>query len=138
MQQVLPLVVVVALVGVLSLWYRRRNGAATSTTATFSADELRALGVPLRTSAVVLFTAPGCAPCVPAKRLLDEHGARHGIPVVAADVSEHAEIATRQHVYRAPTTFVVDEHGHALTRISGVPRAHDLDQILLAAEALAA
>ena len=138
MQQVLPLLVVIALVGVASVWYRRRNGAAIATTATFSAEELQALGVPLKTTAVVLFTAPGCAPCVPAKRVLDEHGATHGIPVVAADVSEHAEIATRQHVYRAPTTFVVDERGHALTRISGVPRAGELDRALRAAEALAA
>ena len=136
--QLLPLVIVIVVVGAVSLWYRRTNGTATATTATFAPDALRALGVPARQAAIVLFTAPGCPPCVPARRVVDDAGQRHGVAVVAADVSEHSAVAVSQHVYRAPTTFVIDEAGRALARISGVPRSEELDQLLGTVEVSAA
>lgn len=136
--QVLPLVVAVALVGLAALQYRRRAGTAAATTATFTPGALAELGVRAGAVNFVLFTAPGCAPCGPAKRVLDEAGARHGVAVVVADVAEHHAVATAQHVYRAPTTFIVDEQGRALARISGVPRPEELDRVVAAAEAHAA
>jgi thiol-disulfide isomerase/thioredoxin len=136
--QVLPLVVVVALVGIVSLWYRRTNGAVTSTTATFTPAALRELGAAHSGRTILVFTAPGCAPCGPAKGIADEVAKRHDVAVVVADVTEHHAIAAAQHVYRAPTTFVVDDRGHALTRISGVPRVEELDAVLAGARAFAA
>ena len=136
--RVLPLLVVVVVVGVLTLWYRRREGAATATTATFDAVALRDLGVPLRTTAIVLFTAPGCAPCEPAKRVLEEIAGLRDVPLVVADVSEHHAVAAAQHVYRAPTTFLIDTEGRALTRISGVPRAEEVTHVLDGAGSIAA
>ena len=136
--QVLPLLVVIVVVGAVSLWYRRTNGTATATTATFAPEALRSLGVPNRQAAILLFTAPGCPPCVPAKRAVDDAGLRHGVAVVAADVTEHAAVATSQHVYRAPTTFVIDAAGRALARISGIPREEELDQLLGTVEVSAA
>lgn len=128
--QVLPLAAVIVLIAVAAVWIRRREGAAVSTTATFAADHLRELGVRAGTTALVLFTAPGCAPCVPAKRVLDDVARRHDVPLVVADVSTHSDVATAQHVYRAPTTFVVDGQGRALARISGVPRPEELEAVL--------
>lgn len=130
MGQVLPLLVVIGLVAVASVWYRRVNGAVQRIDATFGQDELRELGLPVRRPALLLFTAPGCPPCTVAKRVLDEVGGRRSVEVVVADVTDHGAIASAQHVYRAPTVFVVDERGHAVSRISGVPRAGELDEVL--------
>ena len=136
--QVLPLLVVIALVGAVSLWYRRSNGVARQIDATFDREELAALGLPAGRRSLLLFTAPGCPPCTVAKRMLDDVAQRTGLPVIVADVTDHADIATSQHVFRAPTVFVVDERGHAVSRISGVPRAGELDDVLTARESLAA
>ena len=129
-QQLLPLVVVVVLIAAASLWYRRADGAVRRIDATFGPDELRALGLPRRRPALLLFTAPGCPPCISARRVLDEVGPRHDVDVVVALVTDHPAIASAQHVYRAPTVFLVDERGHAISRMSGVPRVADLEQAL--------
>lgn len=130
MDQVAPLLVVFGLVAVATLLYRRFDGAPATTSARFSADELHALGVPQTQTAILLFTAPGCPPCVPAKRVLEEVAARHGVPVVVADVSDHHALAAGKHIYRAPTAFVLDEVGRAVVRIAGIPHAIELDKIL--------
>lgn len=128
-ERVLALVIVIAVIALATAVYRRRNGVATTTTATFPAGMLRDLGVPHRSAAIVLFTAPGCAPCEPAKRVLGAVAARHEVPLVVADVTDHHEVASAHHVYRAPTTFVVDDAGRALARISGVPRPDELEHL---------
>ena len=128
--QLLWLAGVVVLIAVASLWYRRADGAIRRIDATFGPDELRALGLPRRRPALLLFTAPGCPPCITARRVLDQVGPRHDIDVVVAVVTDHPAIAAAQHVYRAPTVFLVDGRGHAVSRISGVPRVADLEQAL--------
>lgn len=133
-EQLAPLIAVVVAVGVATIWYRRATGVARPALATFRADELRRLGVHRRQRAVVLFTSPGCSSCAAAKRVLEPVARRHGVAVVVADVTDHADIAAAQHVYRAPTVFVVDEQGRALTRISGVPRDHELERVLTSGE----
>lgn len=138
MTQLLPLLVVVALIAVFTLWYRRAQGVAHRIDATFDTDARRALGLPAETRSLLMFTAPSCPPCTVAKKVLDDVAARTGVPVVVADVTEHHAIATAQHVYRAPTIFVVDERGHAVSRISGVPRTGELDQVLSQGDAVAA
>ena len=65
-----------------------------------------------------------------AKQVLDAVSVAHDVPVIVADVTDHPQVASAQHVYRAPTTFVVDERGRAVARISGVPREGELDAIL--------
>ena len=136
--QVLPLIVVVLCVAAAALWYRRANGVAHRIDATFDAEQLALLGLEVGSPALLLFTAPGCPPCTVAKRVLDEVGSRRGIPVVTADVTDHPALATAQHVYRAPTVFVVDRRGHAISRIAGVPRDGELDDVLASVESVAA
>ena len=138
MASALPLLLVIAFIAVATLVYRRTTGVARAIDATFSAAQLQELGLPLAEPALLLFTAPGCPPCTVAKRLLDEVGDRRGLPVVVADVTEHHAIAAAEHVYRAPTVFVVDERGHAISRISGVPRHGELEDVLERADLLAA
>ena len=137
MTQVLPLLVVVVLIAGFTLWYRRANGVARRIDATFDRSERQALGLPPGRS-LLMFTAPSCPPCTVARRVLDDVSARTGVPVVVADVTEHHAIAAAQHVFRAPTIFVVDERGHAVSRISGVPRTGELDEVLSQGDAVAA
>lgn len=138
MSNLIPLLAVIALVAVASWLYRRRNGVARTVDVTFTRAQLVELGLPLRGRALLLFTAPGCAPCVTAKAVLDDTAQRHGVAVVVADVTHHHAIAAAEHVYRAPTVFIVDERGHAISRISGVPRDGELDEVLKSADRIAA
>jgi glutaredoxin len=133
-----PLLIVMALVAAASWVYRRTTGVSRSIDTTFTPAQLRELGLPARAAALLLFTAPGCPPCTVAKRVLDDIADRHSVPVIVADVTEHHAIAAQQHVYRAPTVFVVDQRGHAVSRISGVPREGQLDEILKNPERVAA
>ena len=130
--QILPLLVVVAVIAAGTVWYRRTTGVARAGTAAFPAEMLRRIGAPPREPSLLLFTSPGCASCATAKRVLDEASSRLGVPVIVADVTEHPDIATSQHVYRAPTIFVVDDRGRALSRITGVPRSGEIDSVLAA------
>lgn len=138
MGTIAPLLVVVALVAAASWWYRRRTGVAQRIDATFAAGAMRELGLRPGRPALLLFTAPGCAPCTTARRMLDEVAQRRDVDVVVADVTEHHEIAAEQHVYRAPTVFVVDQRGHAVSRITGVPRDGELDDLLQPRDEVAA
>ncbi len=126
MGQILPLLVVVAFVAAAAWWYRRAEGAVRDADATFTPSEFRALGLPSRSASLLLFTAPACSSCAVAKRVLGEFSDQHGLPLVVADVTDHADVATRQHVFRAPTTFVIDRSGRAISRMSGVPQDRDL------------
>ena len=128
--QVLPLLVVIALVALGSWWYRRTNGAMRAVDATFTPSQFSALGLPARRPAMVLFTAPGCASCAGAIDLLTGLSSRYDVPLVIADVTDHAEVASAQHIYRAPTTLLIDEQGRAVSRISGIPRSGELDGLL--------
>lgn len=138
MAQVLPLLVVVGIVAVLAVVYRRTNGVAAGTSVAFTPEALRELGAAPGDRTILVFTAPGCPPCGPAKAAAHDAGQRHGVAVAVADVTEHHDVAVAQHIYRAPTTIVVDERGRALARISGVPRPGALDAALAPSHELAA
>jgi hypothetical protein len=126
----LPLLVVVVIVGVAAVTIRRRTGAVRLTDDRFTAMDIDAISVPTGQRAFVLFTAPGCAPCGPARVVLDELGSRAGMPVVSVDVADHAAVAHAHRVMRAPTTFVVEDDGRIAARIAGVPRAGELTALL--------
>lgn len=130
MNDLTSLVLVIAVVAMLTVLLRRRTGRALATSERFSSEQLSAIGAAGEGSHLVLFTAPGCSPCTAARRVLDEVGMRHGARVLAVDVTEHPDIARDKSVWRAPTVFVVRERGHAVARISGVPRADALEAAL--------
>jgi glutaredoxin len=125
-----PLLAVAGIVGGFSLLLRRRTGTAAPTGELFTSAEASALGLPHGTASLLLLTAPGCPPCEPAKRLLADVGRRHGIPLAVADVTDHGDLAAAKRVFRAPTAFVLDDRGRAVARISGVPRADELERAL--------
>ncbi len=135
--QALNLAVVLALTGLVALWWRARWGRVRPVTGeVFVRSELDApTGIPL----LVEFTAPGCAPCAQAREVLEAVAAdRRDVAVLSADVTAHLALARRHRVLRAPTILVVDAQDRVRHRISGVPRASEVADLLAAgAERLA-
>jgi len=125
-----PLVAVTGLVGVFSVFLRRRAGVARGTDDTLTAEEAAELALPEGRPAVLLFTAAGCAPCGPAKRVLEQTAARRGVDLITADVAEHPGLTAEHRIFRAPTALVLAAGGHAVARISGVPRTTEVDAAL--------
>lgn len=130
MLDALPLVAVTALVALTTLALKRRSGVARAADTVLSAAQRRDLGMEEPGPALLLFTAPGCASCAPARRVLQEVAEPAGLPVVTVDVSRHGALASSQRVFRSPTTFVLDDRGRTLARISGVPRHDELRDLL--------
>lgn len=122
MTELLILAGVIAATAALSLWWRVRDGQVRAVDDRFSAAELAALDAPARHRLLVEFTAPSCAPCAAARRVLDEVAADHAdVAVRTLDVGERADLARRHKVLRAPTTFVVAADGTVRGRVAGVP-----------------
>lgn len=136
MLEALPLVVVVALVGVTSVSLRRRAGSVRPDSDVFTAAETAPLGFARRGMTFAVFTAPGCSTCGPAVGVVNDVAARTGAAVVVIDATRHADLAAAHHVLRVPTTFAVQDDGRILARAVGVPRAPELaDAIGLGAHA---
>lgn len=131
MLDVLPLLMVAVLVGVASLALRRRpTGATHGSGARFTTAELVAVGLRDPRGGFVVFTAAACSACGPARAVVENVAARYGLGVVIADAAEHSALVRDHRVLRAPTTFLVGRGGQVIGRMSGVPRAADLDGLL--------
>jgi thiol-disulfide isomerase/thioredoxin len=122
------LIVVAAAAG---LWRRRVDGRARAVTGgtQVTADELgQALG---RLATLLQFSAPVCAPCRAARRVLAEVAAT--VPDVAhveVDAAEHLALVRRLAVLRTPTVLVLDADGQVVARASGVPTRAQVVQAL--------
>lgn len=122
---------VVALVAVVSLWWRAWDGHVRDVADRFADAELAALDAPDGHLLLVLFTAPSCPPCTAARRLLDELAdARAAVTVRAVDVGDSVEVARAHRVLRTPTVFVVTPGGAVQGRVSGVPNRDELVELL--------
>lgn len=131
MTELAILAVVVAATAAVSLWWRARDGRVRVVTDRFTDDELAALGAPPGRRLLVEFTAPSCAPCVAARRVLEQTVAdRDDVDVRVADVAEQLDLARAHGVLRTPTTFAVGPDGVVLGRIAGVPDPADLAALL--------
>jgi thioredoxin-like negative regulator of GroEL len=130
MLDALPLLVVVALVGVTALVLRRRSGVARPDGHAFTPAELAAAGADTRRPTFVLFTAPGCSTCGPTRAMVEDAAGRRDAAVVVLDATEHHELATAHRVLRAPTVFLVQPDGSIVGRISGLPHRNELTGML--------
>jgi thiol-disulfide isomerase/thioredoxin len=135
MARLLVLLAVLAAAALIAAWWRSRDGQLRPAGNRLTRNELAGLGVPPGVTALVEFTASHCAPCAAASRILEEVAARHGVAVVAVDVSGALDLARAHHVFRAPTTFVVTADGLVRGRVSGVPDPADLARLLDSLEA---
>lgn len=124
----------VAAIGLVAAWWRRRDGALrTGDGSRLHPEHLHEVGLDLsRASAgAVLLGSPSCAPCESAKRVLDDlAGERQDFAWVYADAGDHADIATSHRVMRVPTVLVLDGDGRVVARASGVPRHEQLRDMI--------
>lgn len=131
MSEALVLAGVVAATATVACWWRTRDGRVRAVQDRFSPDDLAAIGAPAGRLVLVEFTAPSCAPCTAARRVLDEVAVgRADVAVRVVDVGEHLLLARAHGVLRTPTTFAVSADGAVLGRIAGVPGAADVAALL--------
>ncbi|HVM00616.1 MAG TPA: thioredoxin family protein [Egibacteraceae bacterium] len=131
MSEWLVLATVVAATGAFALWWRAHDGKVRAVDDRFTGEELAAIGAPPERRLLVAFTAPSCAPCTMARRVLEEvAGDRDDVAVRAADVGDHLDLARAHGVLRTPTTFALEVDGTVLGRVAGVPTAADVHALL--------
>jgi len=68
------------------------------------------------------FSSAFCAPCRATRRVLgDVSGALPGVVHLEVDAEHHLDVVRRFGIMRTPTTLVLDQHGHEVTRATGAP-----------------
>lgn len=152
MDRVIILLAVVAATGLLSAWWKARDGRVRVTAPALSPDAPGPTpdhphqpwsGMPVEAAdlaaavnsptplTLVEFTAPDCRPCVAAKAVLTEAITdRDDVTFTTLDVAEALDLARAHRVMRAPTTLLISDEGHLLGRVSGVPRPDELSALL--------
>lgn len=127
---VLVLVAVLAAAAAFGWWRRRRDGRLRAVSPAGNAPHraaLAALGVRPGTVTLVQFSAPVCAPCRAARRVLEDVAGRlDGVALLEVGVEEHLDRARELDVWRTPTVLLVDGAGRILRRAAGVPDRVDL------------
>lgn len=138
---ILVLVAVLAAATAFGWWRRRHDGRLRAvrkcpSDAAPHRATLTALGVRPGERTLVQFSAPVCAPCRAARRVLADVAARlDGVTVLEVGVDEHLDAARELDVWRTPTVLVVDGAGRVVRRAAGVP---DRDELIAALTAGAA
>ncbi|MEU1688413.1 thioredoxin family protein [Micromonospora sp. NPDC005707] len=127
---VLVLVAVLATAAAFGWWRRRRDGRLRAVSPAGHAPHraaLAALGVRPGVVTLVQFSAPVCAPCRAARRVLEDVAARlDGVTLLEVGVEEHLDRARELDVWRTPTVLLVDGGGRIVRRAAGVPDRADL------------
>ena len=68
------------------------------------------------------FSSAFCAPCRATRRILgDVESTLPGVVHLEVDAEHHLDVVRRLGILRTPTTLVLDEHGHEVTRATGAP-----------------
>ena len=68
------------------------------------------------------FSSAFCAPCRATRRILDDVSSTlPGVVHLEVDAEHHLDVVRRLGIMRTPTTLVLDEHGHEVTRATGAP-----------------
>jgi len=118
------LVVVASVIGVLLRRPRVRRESSLVDLATLEVT-------PGRHGTVVQFSTAYCGRCPGVRRALTPLVADHdGIAFGHVDLTDRIELAERFDVRQTPTVLVVDAHGTAVARFSGVVRPQDVSATL--------
>ncbi len=68
------------------------------------------------------FSSAFCAPCRATRRILHEVASTSpGVVHIEVDAEHHLDVVRRLGILRTPTTLVLSEQGHELTRATGAP-----------------
>lgn len=124
------IVLTVALVLALAfgLYRRRSDGRVDAVQTTHAELDGYDLG---QRATLVQFSTPLCAPCGPTRELLKSICAnRPGVAHIDIDATEHLDLVQRFSVRRTPTVLVLDGDGQLRHRVTGVPKADELELAL--------
>jgi thiol-disulfide isomerase/thioredoxin len=138
MIQVTILAVVLLAALAVGILLRRREGkirAADGIDLSDRADLLAAVGVTGDGPAVLHFSAEWCGPCDAVRRVVANvtdqlAGSPQPPQDIEVDIDAEPALARELNVLSLPTTFVFDTAGRERFRISGVPKATDLQSAL--------
>lgn len=73
------------------------------------------------------FSSAFCAPCRATRRILaDIANVVPGITHVEVDAEHHLALVRRLGILRTPTTLILDQDGHEVSRASGAPRKDEV------------
>ncbi len=73
------------------------------------------------------FSSAFCAPCRATRRILHEVASpTPGVVHIEVDAEHHLDVVRRLGILRTPTTLVLDERGHEVTRATGAPTRHQV------------
>ena len=73
------------------------------------------------------FSSAFCAPCRATRRILgDIADVVPGITHVEVDAEHHLALVRRLGILRTPTTLILDQNGHEVSRASGAPRKEEV------------
>jgi thiol-disulfide isomerase/thioredoxin len=68
------------------------------------------------------FSSAFCAPCRATRRILEDvASATPGVVHLEVDAEHHLDVVRRLGILRTPTTIVLSEQGHEVTRATGAP-----------------
>lgn len=68
------------------------------------------------------FSSAFCAPCRATRRILEDvAAATPGVVHLEVDAEHHLDVVRRLGILRTPTTIVLSEQGHEVTRATGAP-----------------
>lgn len=137
-QAVTTVVVIIVAVLSLGLVLRHREGRARRVASRrenslgWLAPLLERQGTALGSKGtLLLFTSPWCGSCPSARRELKKVSDRiTGTTVVEIDASACLDVTRQEGILTTPTVLVLDGHGDRIGRISGVPRAGEVDRLL--------
>jgi thiol-disulfide isomerase/thioredoxin len=139
-ENLLILIVILALATGYGFYFRARSGRLKTTAKKGSANRISAItvvemGAEFGSVATLLqFSSAFCAPCRTTKVLLREVANENpGVLHVDLDAESHLELVRRLKIISTPTTLILDSHGVEVGRAVGAPRR---EQVAAALHAL--
>jgi thiol-disulfide isomerase/thioredoxin len=113
---------VLAVIGAVTLWWRRREGRFAEAHGRFDRTDL---GIERRerpSAILVEFWGENCAPCVTVQERLERIASEvPDVRIVGIDAGARMDLSDRYEVRRVPTVFVADSDLRIIWRASGVP-----------------
>jgi thiol-disulfide isomerase/thioredoxin len=136
-ENLLILIVILALATGYGFYFRARSGRLKTTAKKGSANGISAItvvemGAEFGSVATLLqFSSAFCAPCRTTKVLLREVANENpGVLHVDLDAESHLELVRRLKIISTPTTLILDSHGVEVGRAVGAPRREQVTAAL--------
>jgi thiol-disulfide isomerase/thioredoxin len=122
-----------AVIGGISYKYFQGKGRRVSSAEVIDLRKLRATsnGLPVteygKKATLVQFSTEYCGQCPGVKRTLSQLAYRTGgLAFAEVDITERLDLAAHFSVSQTPTVFLLDDTGHVIYRVGGIPKMNQL------------